>query len=329
MNFDLDAYRSRILAALAGHRASLPFHNSLEEEEISLLGVGESNLMLKLEAEGQEPLTMRLAYRADLADLRLPQEYHLLRQLPPGLGPCPYVLDMSRKLLPYPFAILSFVPGDPLVECSDEILRVHARKLVQLHQRESATWTTWEGQQSGEPFSLYQRFQKEVAFWRAFDPHLFEEEPLCQLVPRLDAYFRERDHLFTALRRFSLAHCDLCASNILVYQGDVHYIDWEYGRYGDGAVDFAQMAWDIDNPPWHIKLDKQQLHTLFQTYLTLRPDETLIERYEAWCVYIKFFDHLGHHRTALRPQAIQAFPRSHYERASQRLRASLVSQFLS
>ncbi|HEX7734102.1 MAG TPA: aminoglycoside phosphotransferase family protein [Ktedonobacteraceae bacterium] len=328
MGFDLDTYRPRILDILHTHRDVLPLRGSLAEVEITTLGIGESNLMLHIALEGQAPLTMRLAYRADLADRLLPREFRLLQRLPENLGPRAFVLDMSRAVLPYPFAILSFVPGTPLVDCSEEILRIHARKIARLHQDEASTWTTGDGEQSSEPFDLYQRFLRKVAFWRAEEPRIFEEEPRCQLLPRLDAYFRERNHLFTALTCFQLVHHDLCASNILVHEGDVCYIDWEYGCYGDGAVDFAQMAWDMDNPPWHIKLDEWQLNVLFQTYLELRPDPTLIERYKVWCVYIKFFDHLGHRGTALYPNAIQSFPGSYYERASQRLLTSLVNQFL-
>lgn len=329
MNFDLDTYRPRILAILQAYRAVLPLCGSFEEATITILGVGESNLMLLIALEGQEPLTMRLAYRADIAERLLPQEFRLLQCLPEGLGPRPFVLDMSRQVLPYPFALLSFVPGTPLVACTEDILRAHALKLACLHEDWSTTWTSQEERQSSGPFDLYQRFQESLASWRAFDAQIFECEPVRQLVPKLDAYFRECNPLFTALTRFPLVHYDLCASNILIYQGDVRYIDWEYGCYGDGAVDFAQMAWeDIDNPPWHIKLNKQQLATLFQTYLERHPDPTLIERYKAWCVYIKFFDHLGHQRTAQHPRAIQAFPSAYYTGVSQRLLAALVRQFL-
>ncbi len=328
MDFDLDAYRPHILDILYTQRDALPWSGPLEAVEITTLGVGESNLMLHLALAGQPPLTMRLAYRENLAAAHLSQEYHLLQQLPEGLGPQPFVLDTSRQILPYPFAILSFVPGTPLVEYSEAILCVHATRLARMHQQEAATWTTWERQQSSDPFDFSQMFQKSVAHWRSLSPQFFEEEPLLRLVPRLADYFRKHNSLFTSLTRFPLIHGDLCACNILVHEGDVRYIDWEYARYGDGALDLAQLIWDIDNLPWQIKLTEQQFATFLQTYLKLRLDETLEERYAAWSVYIKFVDHITHRRTAERDHAIRAFPREDYQTVVQHLLDSLAGQFL-
>ncbi len=167
-----------------------------------------------------------------------------------------------------------------------------------------------------------------MARWRRLSPRAFEEELVLQLLPRLDAYFREHNHLFTALTRFPLIHGDLCASNILVHEGDMCYIDWEYARYGDAALDFAQLVWDIENPPWQMTLTAQQFARFFQTYLELRPDPTLIERYEVWCVYIKFFDHFTHRRTFNQPKAILALPLAYYQTIYQRELAALARQFL-
>lgn len=328
MDFDLDTYRPRILNILRMQRNTLPWSGSLDTVEITMLGIGESNLMLLLALTGQPPLTMRIAYREDIGDKYLPQEFRLLQQLPEGLGPQPFVLDMSRRDLPYPFAILSFIPGSTPANWTEEILRAHAANIARMHQRKSATWTTREGQQSSAPFDFYQMFQENIARWRELSPWIFEDELIIRLLPQLNAYFHERNHLFTSLTRFSLIHGDLCAPNILVHEGDVRYIDWEYARYGDGALDIAQLAWNIENPPWQIKLTGQPLAMFFQTYLAQHPDPTLIERYEAWCVTIKFIDHITHRRTASRSNSIKAFPNKYYQIVYQRLLDSLAQQFL-
>lgn len=331
MQFDLNAYRPRVLEMLRCHAAALPWCGSLEMVEITLLGIGESNLMLHLTLDGQQPLTMRLAYREELAEHFLPQEFRLLQSLPEELGPRAFALDMSRRFLPYPCAILSFVPGTPLVAYSEEILRTHAVKLARLHAQELTTWTertARTSRQVNEPFDLYRRFQHSVANWRVRSPQAFEDELVCSLLPHLDAYFREHNHLFTALTRFPLVHSDLCASNVIVHEGDVCYIDWEYAGYGDGALDFAQLAWDIESPPWQIQLSKQQLARFFQPYLELHPDPTLAERHAVWCVYIKFFDHFGHRLTASQPKAVQSFSSATYQAIYRRQLASLARQFL-
>ena len=237
MDFDLDVYRSRILDVLDAYGDQLLWHGSLKAATITELGVGESNLMLQVTLDGQPALAMRLAYREDIAAHLLPQEFRLLQQVPEDVGPRPFVLDMSRQVLPYPFAILSYVPGTPLVTYSEELFRLHATKLALLHRQEFAGWTDRWGQLRDTAFDLYQDFQDGVARWRRLSPRVFEEELVLQLLPRLDAYFREHNHLFTALTRFPLIHGDLCASNILVHEGEMRYIDWEYARYGDVALD--------------------------------------------------------------------------------------------
>ncbi|HEY0755193.1 MAG TPA: hypothetical protein VGD98_14635 [Ktedonobacteraceae bacterium] len=79
MDFDLDTYRPLILDAL--------LKGDLEAVEITKLGAGESNLILYIALDEQEPLTIRLAWREDTADQLLPSEFHLLQRLPEGLGP--------------------------------------------------------------------------------------------------------------------------------------------------------------------------------------------------------------------------------------------------
>lgn len=328
MEFDLNAYRSRILDVFRAQRAVLPWNNVPDDVEITMLGIGESNLMLLIEAEGQQPLTVRMAYRHDGAELSLLREFALLRQLPEDLGPQPIFLDMSRQMLPYPFAILSFIPGVTPAEWSEELLRTHATNLARMHSHEASTYTSRDREQVTAPFDLYGIFQQALVHWRVRAPWIFEDQLVQRLLPRLDAYFREHNHLFVSLTRFSLIHGDLCASNILVHEDKVRYIDWEYARYGDGALDFAQLAWEIDNPPWQVRLTESQLTAFFQAYLEQRLDQTLIERYKVWCTYIQFFDHVTHRQTARYPKALQAFTSEDYQAIYKRMLNSLARQFL-
>lgn len=328
MDFDLNAYRPRILDVLRAQSAVLPWNEVPGDVEMRVLGIGESNLMLLIEAEGQQPLTVRMAYRNDGAELSLPREFALLRQLPEDLGPMPVFLDTSCQMLPYPFAILSFIPGVTPAEWSEELLRTHASNLARMHSQETNTYTSRDHEQVAAPFDLYGIFQRALVYWRARASWIFEDEVVQRLLPRLDDYFRERNHLFVALTRFSLIHGDLCASNILVHAGKLRYIDWEYARYGDGALDFAQLAWEIDNPPWQVRLAEPQLTTFFQAYLEQRPDQALIERYKVWCTYIQFFDHITHRQTARSPQALQAFTSEDYQAIYQRILDALARRFL-
>lgn len=329
MDFDLDAHRPHIINILHAHHDALPLHAPIDTVTITPLGIGENNLMLHILLNKQVQLTIRIAYQPDTPVQNLSIEFRDLQQLPAGFGPRPFYLDTSRQELPYPFAILSFVPGTTPAHWSEEILRIHAAKLARLHQHETTFWTDREGRQYNVPFDLYQRFARNLVSWQTRYPQFFEETSINQLVPHLDSYFREYNPLFTSLTRFSLIHADLCASNILFHESDVHYIDWEYMGYGDSAIDIAQLAWDIDNPPWQIKLTGQALDTFLQTYLASHPDPTLAERHKVWSTYLKFFDHFGYRLKAQQAaNAIQAFPSAYYQATIQRMVDSLVQQFL-
>jgi aminoglycoside phosphotransferase (APT) family kinase protein len=320
-------FQPELARLIHARRATLGIGEPITAVTTALLGAGESNLSLRVDVNGQPRFTARLAYRPE-ADAHLAREFRDLALLPAGVGPAPLYLDLSRQHVPYPCAILSFVPGDIRTDWTVADLQAHAATLARLHRPLVSRWGA-SGDLHGGPFDMHGRFGASLAYWRTHHPELFQIAVVERLVARLDAYFAANNDLFTALPSFSLVHGDLCVSNILFDRGTVHYIDWEWMEYGDPAMDLTQLGWDIANPPWQLCLVGDRLDTFLHAYLARRPDPTLPERREVWMTYFKFFDHL-HFRTRV---AQQAKPTSamgpQHAAAVERIEHALLAQFPS
>lgn len=292
---DFQAYQAVLEQLIRSQRTALGLQEAVDTVTTTPLGAGESNISLRITVNGQYDFTLRVAYRADTED-NLAREFALLQQLTPGFGPTPLYLDTSKQLLPYAFALLSFISGEIVTSWTAYHVQLHATRLARLHQPRVPYWNRSREAPRYEPFNMYQEFQAGLAYWRSRYPAIMEVEEVARLIPRLAAYFQQHNDLFTSLPSFSLIHADPCLSNILFTHDDVRYIDWEWTRYGDPAYDIAQLVWDIDNLPWQFTLSEELFALLLHTYLQLRPDPTLRERRNVWMSFIQFFDHL-HYRS--------------------------------
>jgi aminoglycoside phosphotransferase (APT) family kinase protein len=316
-------YQDELARLLHAHSAALGIIGPITAVTTSLLGRGESHLSLRVDVNEQQCFTARLAYRPDW-DAQLAREFEYLTLLPSGIGPAPLYLDLSKRYVPYPCAILSFVRGASRSDWSSNDLQVHAATLARLHQAQAPHWGGI-GDLRQRPFDMRQHFHAALAYWRTHHPDLFSLDVVARLVPRLDDYVTAHNDLFTALHSFSLVHGDMCVPNILFDNSAVRYIDWEWTEYGDPAVDITQLGWDIANPPWQLCLVQDRLDTFLAAYQAHRPDPTLRPRREVWMAYYKFFDHL-HFRTRAAQQ--QDRSRQQYVAAVERIERALVAQFL-
>ncbi len=328
MGADARPYHDGLARLFRANRAALGITDPIDALTTTTLGVGESNLSLRVDVNGRQRFTARLAYRPD-AEAHLAREFGALTLLPAGVGPTPLYLDTSRREVSYPCAILSFVPGEPRADWSVEDLRAHAATLARLHHHQVPYWGSI-GEEQERPFDMHQRFHESLDYWKAAYPYLFEIDVVARLVLRLDAYIDAHNNLFTSLPAFSLVHGDPCVPNILFDQGEVHYIDWEWMVWGDPALDVAQVGWDIANPPWQIALTRDRLDAYLQAYQAHRSDPTVRERREVWMAHLKFFDHL-HYRIKSHQGQMEAsdVSREQYGAAVGRISDSLVAQFLS
>jgi Ser/Thr protein kinase RdoA (MazF antagonist) len=326
---DLHAYQPTLEQIIRSQRAALGLREAVETVAATPLGAGESNISLRITVNGPHDFTLRIAYRADTED-NLAREFALLQRLPPGFGPTPLYLDISKQRLPYAFALLSFIPGEIVTSWTAHHLQLHANKLARLHLSQVPYWNQSRGPLRYEPFDIYQEFQTSLGYWRNHYPAVVEVEVVAQLIPRLAAYFQQHNDLFTSLSSFSLIHADPCLPNILFTSDDVWYIDWEWTRYGDPAYDIAQLVWDIDNPPWQCTLSEEQLGLLLHTYQQQRPDPTLRERRDVWMAYIQFFDHLYYRSRVehLMTNSSHSLSQDEYRAVVARITNALSAKFL-
>ncbi len=233
-------YHNGLVHLVRANRVALGITDPIAMLTTTTLGAGESNLSVCVEVNERQSFTARLAYRAE-GEAHLAREFAHLALLPSGVGPTPLHLDLSRRHVPYPCAILSFLPGAPRTEWSVDDLRAHAATLARLHRAQVPYWGGIGDEQRG-PFDMRRRFQDSLAYWRTHHPALFEIDVVAQLVPRLDAYTAAHNSLFTSLSSFSLVHGDPCVPNIIFDDEEVRYIDWEWMGYGDPALDVAQLG---------------------------------------------------------------------------------------
>lgn len=322
----IDQLEPKIAQVVRANTGKLGIDPVVHTLELTKLGVGEANLNVLVHINNTHKRTFRLCIRPDL-DGNPRKEFLSLSRLPPGLGPKPYLLDDSRAVLPYPFLVLSFVEGSHVHEWTREHFVAHGQKLARLHRQKYELWGEIGNEQS-TPFELHGSFLAALEWWTQHYPALFDIPEVSRLVPKLEAFFRRKNHL--SVTRSSLVHGDLTASNILFAGAEPHYIDWEWLSLSDSAIDVTQIGWDIAVPPWQFALTAKQLNWFLASYQALLPDETLRERREVWMVSYKFFDHL-HYRSKFLPsgsKTVSELPAQHYLSAIERVYNSLATQFL-
>ncbi len=135
MNRDDHAFHQGVARLVRANRDALRIADPIDTLTIATMGAGESNLSLRVEVNGRQRFTARLAYRAE-AETHLAREFGRLALLPSGVGPTPLYLDLSKQFVLYPCAILSFVPGEPRADWSVEDLQAHAAALARLHHHQ-------------------------------------------------------------------------------------------------------------------------------------------------------------------------------------------------
>lgn len=295
MILDLSPYHPTLEGMLRANAAVLGLREPLGPIHSELLGRGESNLSFRLSLGQQQSFTLRLCHRPEVAQ-NLEREFTLLGTLPKGFGPRPYLLDTSAEILPGPFALVSYLPGEVQARLTLEQLRAHGCRLAELH---NATESHAEGAASPD---IHQEFLSSLAYWRGSHPALLEQPDVKRLILVLGRHFERVSAPLAGSARAVIIHGDPCLPNILFDGAQANYIDWEWTRLGDPAQDLSQVGWHFENPPWQTRLSETDEAAYLDAYQGLRPDPTLLERRRLWVTLYGFFDHL-HFRTKEAAQA--------------------------
>jgi aminoglycoside phosphotransferase (APT) family kinase protein len=266
---------------------------------ISLLGEGENHRNVLVETNRRKVvfrISLRIPAATDPA-----HEFESLRLLPPDLGPMPLWFDASCSLIPHPFAVLSYVEGEPRAEWSDDDLLRHARQLARLHAiRFGGAGPVGANRGRYDPCAFHRAIPK------CYAPLLTDDRELAALVTEVGHYLAERAKLFLELRCYSLVHFDMYAGNVLFDKcGDVRYIDWEWMQIADNAEDLARFyGRGFGVFPWYVNVSEKSLLRFLDEYRSqFGDDATLVQRVNTLHVYYTLADLVYFRQAAIDAQA--------------------------
>jgi aminoglycoside phosphotransferase (APT) family kinase protein len=218
---------------------------------------GANNALYRVESGGQQ-----YACKLCVADerRRAMREYgvlYLLQAAGANLAPQPLLLDESCTILPFPAVVYRWLPGEPLgpsltagqlAALLQSIQQIHAFRRDDLeHAALPDAWFHW--------FDFCPYLAELDDFLATYGGWLVTHEPagrglrdrLARLVDRCARV------LSTATVNTGRGHVPLClcrvdanlANAIWDQDGRLRWVDWEYGGWGDPALDLADMRWHV------------------------------------------------------------------------------------
>jgi aminoglycoside phosphotransferase (APT) family kinase protein len=218
---------------------------------------GANNALYRVESGGQQ-----YACKLCVADerKRAAREYGVLELLDTtgaDLAPQPLLLDQSCAILPFPTVIYRWLPGEPLgpsitstqlAALLESIQRIHSvRQDAFERSRLSNAWFHWF---AFEPYlAELIDFMSQYGGWLA--QHVTNGPSLRGRLTRLvDGCAQTLTRADVKPGRECFTPC-LCrvdpnlANSIWDEKRPLRWVDWEYGGWGDPALDLADMRWHI------------------------------------------------------------------------------------
>src|SRR5947209_20195191 len=285
----------------------------------SLLGEGENHRNVLIETDARK-LVFRITLRQPPGSCPPEKEFAGLALLPAGLGPEAPYYHRSCAVLPHPFAVLSYVEGEPATRWSRGHLELHPRQLGQLHARRFPGFGPLDAPTG--------RFDpREVREVLAEHRSLLDRDPeLAALARDVEAFVSGRAGPFLEREEYCLVHGDLYIDNVLFAGGEGRYIVWEWMRAGDKAEDLARFyGRGFGFWPWYAEVSETDLRHFLATYLESVDDPTLESRVETLNVYYHFADLLYFRQKLLGSAAERSrLPGSRYEECAGVLRRWLA-----
>jgi len=282
--------------------------------EVAVAGVGESFVAWRLTPAHEETLVVRVPWRP-LDDLAQPlgEEIAALDHVDPAVGPRPVAVcaDPARSPIALPYVVTTHVPGRVLApsEWTPAHLAAHARALAVLHRPvfpgrgrllPGATRVEQEVGLARGPFSMLAEIDGAFSWWREHHPELTDEPLTARLLDAARAVCAAAEPVAARLGSFTLAHGDLCATNVVWEDGETgrgpvpRYIDFEWAQADDPARDLAIIGGTVHGGPWYVPMDAESREAFLLAYVRAvhelepeRPldlDELRIRR-DAWEAY--------------------------------------------
>ncbi|MBU0648712.1 aminoglycoside phosphotransferase family protein [Patescibacteria group bacterium] len=195
----------KIKHAIKFYRKKLNLDNTEDQTvEVDTLGNGENHLIY-LAVIGNKKLVFRISFRKELEDA-LKNEFNILKKLPQGLGPKPFVFDDSKKIIPNSFMIQSFIPGEKINAWTKGLLATHAEQLVLLHSKNI----------SEKKENLGDIFIRRADFTKNNQAEVIKDDQLIEdIFAKLNSIFSKNKQIFEKQEHSYLIHADLHGDNIL------------------------------------------------------------------------------------------------------------------
>lgn len=255
--------------------------------KMTKLGTGENNINFLVEVANKK-LVFRIGMK-EWIQKNMRREFNTIKILPEGVGPEAIYYDDSKKIIPYIYSVLSYVEGNHLKKWSKKHLSMHARNLAKLHKIKSSNYGNIYSRK--KKLNIVNKVKKDFG---DFKETLVDDELSKEIYPKFLKYVKERNNLFLSMKKFSFIHNDPCLTNIVFDGKEIKYIDWEWSKFSDPALDVV-MLFDKKNvlPPWKIKLNGERLDFYLDEYFKYAPkDKNFLERMEVWYNYQLLFEYI-------------------------------------
>jgi aminoglycoside phosphotransferase (APT) family kinase protein len=253
--------------------------------EVSNLGTGENNQSILAKINGKHKFVFRIALNKINDVEKERRKFENLKLIPNSFGPKPVLFDDSRKIIPNVFSILTFVEGKSVRKWRMKNIRLHAKALAVIHHKKFRCWT--DDKKKYKKLDLLKKFDKDIDEYK----QVSKDKKTSELILAVRKYILEKNQLFTSLQNFSIIHGDICNDNVVFYQNNIRYIDWEWLRIGDNAEDIGRIfSNDYSLSPWFIKLSEKNVDYMIKVYINENKnfaDKTLKERVEVWNNFLK------------------------------------------
>lgn len=281
-------------------------------DRVSLLGHGESYdaWHVATRTTTETPATDVVVRVARRAATELPRamadEFACLARLPRGVGPLPISLDEAGEWLGTPSVVVSFVPGEVVLDrdrWTPDLLARLARVIATLHTEPHERCGPLDDPTRSR-VSIVGAFEAGLGWWLEHHPDIVADPEVLRLLPIVRAHLAEREPFFETVDRFALVHGDLIAANVLVDDGEPRLVDWEWAEIDDPARDLGYLGGALASPGQQAALTRDQVEHLAAAYLEAAPSDvravethqSLLARRDAWEVCASMLSSLHERR---------------------------------